>query len=349
MAAPSPAEPAAAALRAVQVTTPGDVPVLVEVAPREPGPGAVRIAVEACGVCHSDLLISAGYLPGTTFPVTPGHEIAGRIDALGAGVEGWQPGDRVAVGWYGGSCGRCDACRDGDAVLCPELAVPGVAYPGGYADSVVVPAVALAAVPDELTAAEAAPLACAGVTVFNALRRSAARPGDTVAILGLGGLGHLGVQFARKMGFRTVAIARGQEKQALAHQLGADTYIDSTVGAVAKALQSLGGAKVVLATVTNADAISATIDGLGRRGELVVVGVAAEPLQVNALQLLAGDRRIYAHSSGAAVDTQDTLRFAAQTGVRAWIEEAPLEDAADAVARMAGGKARFRMVLTTGR
>ncbi|MFD9125486.1 zinc-binding dehydrogenase [Kitasatospora sp. NPDC059571] len=265
----------------------------------------------------------------------------------GGGVEGWQAGDRVAVGWYGGSCGRCDACRTGDAVLCPQLAIPGVAYPGGYADFVVVPAMALAAVPDELTSAEAAPLACAGVTVFNALRRSAARPGDTVAILGLGGLGHLGVQFAQKMGFDTVAIARGPEKEALALKLGAAHYVDSTAGDVAAALQGLGGAKVVLATVTNADAMSATVDGLGRRGELVIVGIAGEPLQLSARQLLRGDRKVYGHSSGAAVDTQDTLRFAAQSGVRAWVEELPLEQTAAAVEKMATGRARFRMVVTT--
>ncbi|MFE6049292.1 alcohol dehydrogenase catalytic domain-containing protein [Kitasatospora sp. NPDC056446] len=336
-------------LRAVRVAAPEAPPELVEVPVREPGPGAVRITVEACGVCHSDLLIAAGLLPGTTFPVTPGHEIAGRIDALGDGVTDWRIGDRVAVGWYGGSCGRCDACRTGDGIHCDRLQVPGAAYPGGYADSVVVPAVALAAVPDELTAAEAAPLACAGVTVFNALRRSAARPGDTVAVLGLGGLGHLGVQFARAMGFRTVAIARGQEKGPLAHQLGAEHYIDSTAVDVARALLDLGGAKVVLATITNAAAMSAAIDGLGRRGELVIVGASPDPLTVGPLDLLNGDRRVYAHSSGTAVDTQDTLRFATRSGVRAWIEEVPLEDTAAAVARMADGRARFRMVVTTGR
>ncbi|RSS84153.1 alcohol dehydrogenase catalytic domain-containing protein [Streptomyces sp. WAC06614] len=353
-ASASPSARAAAAaptgpLRAVRVPEPGAVPRLTEVAAVEPGPGAVRVTVEACGVCHSDLLVAAGALPGTTFPVTPGHEIAGRVDALGAGVEGRQVGDRVAIGWYGGSCGHCDACRDGDAILCPDLAVPGAAYPGGYADSVVVPAMALAAIPDELTAVEAAPLACAGVTVFNALRRSAARPGDTVAVLGVGGLGHLGVQFARAMGFRTVAVARGQEKKDLARQLGAAHYVDSTGGAVAEQLQALGGAKVVLATVTDADAMSATVDGLGRRGELIIVGVSPDQLKITGLQLMHGDRRISAHSSGAAVDTQDTLRFAAQTGVRAWTEEVPLEATAAAVDRMTTGKARFRMVVTTGR
>ncbi|MGW2376698.1 alcohol dehydrogenase catalytic domain-containing protein [Kitasatospora sp. NPDC001683] len=349
MAATTPSASTDGVVRAVRIAAPGVDPELVEVPLREPGHGQVRIAVEACGVCHSDLLIAAGMLPGTTFPVTPGHEIAGRIDALGDGVEGWTVGDRVAVGWFGGSCGRCDACRDGDAINCAQLQVPGAAYPGGYADSVIVPADALAAVPDELTATEAAPLACAGVTVFNALRRSAARPGDTVAILGLGGLGHLGVQFAHAMGLRTVAIARGSEKEPLARKLGADHYVDSTAGSVAEALQALGGAKVVLATVTDADAMSATIDGLGRRGELVIVGVSSDQLTVSPLQLLTGTRKVYAHASGAAVDTQDTLRFAAQTGVRAWIEELPLEETGAAVAKMTSGQARFRMVVTTGR
>ncbi|MFJ3305902.1 alcohol dehydrogenase catalytic domain-containing protein [Streptomyces sp. NPDC086549] len=336
-------------LRAAQVATPDGTPALVEVARREPGPESVRITVEACGVCHSDLLISSGMLPGTTFPVTPGHEIAGRIDTVGENVTGWHVGDRVAVGWYGGSCGHCDACRDGDAVLCPELSVPGVAYSGGYADSVVVPAVALAKIPDQLTAVEAAPLACAGVTVYNSLRNTGARPGDTVAVLGLGGLGHLGVQFAQKMGFDTAAIARGQEKRDLAHKLGAAHYIDSTAGDVAQALQALGGAKVVLATVTNSDAMNATVDGLGRRGELVVLGVSPDQIKVTPFQLITNARKVYGHASGSAVDIQDTLRFAAQTGVRAWVEEMPLEETAAAVAKMAEGRARFRMVLTTGR
>jgi alcohol dehydrogenase len=334
--------------RAIQVATPGGEFTLVDTEIAAPGRGQVRITVQACGVCHSDLMIIGGALPGTEFPVTTGHEIAGRIDALGEGVTGWQAGDRVAVGWYGGSCGHCDACREGDGVHCPESQVPGAAYAGGFADSVVVPAVALAAIPDELTAAEAAPLACAGVTVYNALRRSAARSGDTVAILGLGGLGHLGVQFAAKMGFRTVAIARGAEKAKLAHELGAAHYIDSTVDNVAEALRALGGAKVVLATITDAKTMTASIDGLGRRGELIVAGVAPEPLQVTPWQLIGGGKKVYGHASGIAVDTQDTMRFAAQTGVRAWIEEVPLEQAGAAVGKMVSGQARFRMVLTTG-
>ncbi|HUR08227.1 MAG TPA: alcohol dehydrogenase catalytic domain-containing protein [Nonomuraea sp.] len=334
--------------RSMQVAQPGGDMSLVEVDTREPGPGQVRVTVEACGVCHSDAMITAGHIPGTTFPVTTGHEIAGRIAAIGDNVTGWSVGDRVAVGWYGGSCGHCDACREGDGVLCPELQVPGVAYAGGFADSVVVPAVALASIPDELTAVEAAPLACAGVTVYNALRRSSARSGDTVAVLGLGGLGHLGVQFASEMGFDTIAMARGPEKAALAHKLGASHYIDTATEKTADALRARGGAKVVLATVTNAAAMSATVDGLGRRGELIIVGVAMEPLGITPLQLVGGAKRVYGHASGIAVDTQDTMRFAAQSGVRAWTEEVPLEEAGAAFQKMLSGQARFRMVLTTG-
>jgi alcohol dehydrogenase len=315
---------------------------------REPGVGQVRVTVEACGICsHSDTLIGSGHFPGVTFPLTLGHEIAGRIDALGPGVTGWSVGDRVAIGWYGGSCGHCHACRTGDGIYCEELQVPAISYDGGYADFVVVPAMALAAVPDEITAAEAAPLACAGVTVFNALRRSAARPGDTVAILGLGGLGHLGVRFAAKMGFETVAIARGDRAE-LAGRLGARHYIDNATADVAKELQALGGAKVVLSTVPSGEAASATIDGLGLRGELVLAGLSLEKIEASLFQLGHGSRRVYGHFSGSAVDTQDTLRFAAQTGVRAWIEEAPLEDAGAAFAKVASGASRFRTVLVTG-
>ncbi|WP_329560870.1 alcohol dehydrogenase catalytic domain-containing protein [Kitasatospora sp. NBC_01266] len=335
--------------RAMQVAEPGTGFRLVQVDTPEPGPGQVRVVVEACGICHSDAMITGGHIPGTTFPVTTGHEIAGRIESIGEGVEGWQVGTRVAVGWYGGGCGYCDACREGDGVNCPRLRIPGVAYPGGYADAVLVPAVALARIPDGLTAVEAAPLACAGVTTFNALRRSSARAGDVVAILGVGGLGHLGVQFAARMGFDTVAIARGADKAELAHQLGAEHYIDSTGEDVAKALQRLGGAKVVLATVTNGAAMAATVDGLARRGELIIAGATADPLPISGLQLLGGTRRVYGHASGIATDTEQTLRFAAQTGVRPWTEEAPLEEAGAAFEKMLSGAARFRMVLTTGR
>ncbi|MFI6347594.1 alcohol dehydrogenase catalytic domain-containing protein [Streptomyces sp. NPDC050560] len=334
--------------RAMQTAEPGAAPQLVRAETREPGPAQVRIAVEACGVCHSDAMVIGGHLPGTAFPLVTGHEIAGRIDAVGDQVPGWEVGDRVAVGWYGGSCGHCDACRTGDGVHCPEVQIPGAAYPGGFADSVVVPAVALAAVPEGLTAVEAAPLACAGITVYNGLRRSAARAGDTVAVLGLGGLGHLGVQFARAMGFHTVAIARGAEKAEAAREFGAHRYIDSTAEDVATELTALGGAKVVLATVTNSAAMSDAFGGLGRRGELIVLGATPEGLDVNPLQLVNGGRSVRGHASGIAVDTQDTLRFAARSGVRAKVEEVPLERAADALERMLSGRARFRMVLTTG-
>ncbi len=334
--------------RAMQVAQPGGAFAPVWVDTPDAGPGHVRITVEACGICHTDALITSGQLAGVSFPVTTGHEIAGRIESIGAGVDGWQAGERVAVGWYGGSDGYCDACRDGDAINCPHLQVPGIAYPGGYADAVVVPSIALARIPDELAAVEAAPLACAGVTVFNALRRSDARPGDVVAILGLGGLGHLGAQFAAKMGFVTVAIARGAEKAKLARELGAEHYIDSTTHDVARALQDIGGAKVVLATVTNGEAMSATIDGLGRRGELIIVGATPDPLNLTGMQILGGMKRIAGHASGTALDTEHTLRFAAQTGVRPWIEQAPLEQAGTAFDKMLSGQARFRMVLTTG-
>lgn len=333
--------------RAMRVTEPGGGFGPADVPTEAPGPGHVRVAVEACGVCHSDGAVISGHMGGT-FPLTTGHEIAGRIDALGEGGADWSVGDRVAVGWYGGSCGTCDACREGDGVLCTRLQVPGLAYPGGFAESVLVPAVALAAVPDELTATEAAPLACAGVTVYNALRRSSARPGDTVAILGLGGLGHLGVQFAARMGFRTVAIARGADKEPLAGELGAAHYIDSAAQDPAKALLDLGGAKVVLATVPVASAMAAAFGGLARRGEMIIVGISMDALDLTAAQFMNGSKTVRGHASGIAVDTQDTLRFAAQTGVRPWTEEVPLAEAGAAFERMASGKARFRMVLTTG-
>src|SRR2546430_7748067 len=256
----------------------------------EPGPGQVRVTVEACGMCHTDAVLANGWLPGTVFPAVPGHEIAGRIDALGEGVSAWRVGQRVGVGWFGGSCGTCAVCRSGNFVDCPALQVPGVAYPGGYADAVVVPADALAAIPDELSAVEAAPLMCAGVTTYNALRNSVARPGDMVAILGLGGLGHLGVQYAAKFGFDTVAIVRGQEKAELARDLGARHYIDSTAQDVAQSLADLGGAQVVLATVTDSAAMSAAVDGLAPRGQLILAGASAESLRVNPLQLIMPSR-----------------------------------------------------------
>jgi alcohol dehydrogenase len=335
-------------VRAAQVPSAGARFELVERELPDPGTDHVRVTVEACGVCHSDADFVHAHFPGVQFPLVTGHEIAGRIDAVGDGVAGWEVGQRVAVGWFGGNCGRCVPCREGDFINCQNLQVPGWAYPGGYADAVVVPASALAAIPDELTAVEAAPMGCAGVTTYNALRHSIAKPGDLVAVLGLGGLGHLGVQFAAKLGFRTVAIARGQDKKQLATELGARHYIDSSDEDVAAALDALGGAKVVLATVPNADAMTATIGGLTHRGELVVLGATPDPIKVSPLQLITGSKTIHGHPSGTARDVEETLAFAVLSGVRAMVEQVPLEQAGDAFDRMLSGDARFRMVLTTG-
>jgi len=335
--------------RSMQVDEPGAALHPVEQEIRAPGAGHVRVTVEAVGVCHSDSLFIDGHMPGVPFPLVPGHEIAGRIDAIGDGVEDVAVGQRVAVGWFGGNCGHCVACREGDAINCAHLQTPGLSYPGGFAETIVVPASALARIPAELTAAEAAPMGCAGVTTFNALRRSAARPGDLVAILGLGGLGHLGVQFAAKLGFETVAIARGADKEALARDLGAHHYIDNATQDAAAALRALGGAKVVLGTVTNNAAMTDTLGGLTHRGELVVIGANPEPFQVSPFALLGGGHKMYGHASGTSREVEETLHFAALTGVRPLIEEVPLLDAGAAVERMLSGQARFRMVLTTGR
>ncbi|GGJ79827.1 alcohol dehydrogenase [Streptomyces camponoticapitis] len=309
----------------------------------------MRIAVEACGICHSDVPIIAGYVPGTTFPMTPGHEIAGRVEAVGAGVDEWQPGDRVAAGYIAGTCGHCDACRAGDGINCPEAQTPGVSYPGGFADTIVVPANGLARIPDGLASAHAAALACAGLTAFNAFRNSGATPGDLVAVLGLGGVGHLGVQLAGAMGFVTAVVTRGPQKAELARELGADHPIDSESRDAALALQELGGAKVVLASTTDAKAISSAVGGLGRRGELVVAGLPAENLEIGALDLIFGTKRVYGIISGTPLDREQTFRFALNTGIKPRIEELPLENAAEAYAKMLSGEARFRMVLTTGR
>ncbi|MFB7912944.1 alcohol dehydrogenase catalytic domain-containing protein [Streptomyces sp. NPDC056061] len=336
--------------RAAQVATAGGPFEIVEREVPQPGPGHVRVAVDACGICHSDVLFVDALVPGVRFPVVPGHEIAGRIEELGAGTEGaWQVGDRVAVGWFGGSCGHCTPCRQGDFVVCRYLKVPGWAYDGGYAETVVAPADALARIPDALAATEAAPMACAGVTTYNGLRRSAARPGDLVAVLGLGGLGHLGVRYAVAMGFETVAIARGAAKADFAGELGAHHYIDSMAStSVADALQALGGARVVLATAANSGAITATADGLAPRGELVVIGADAEPLGISPNQLLMTGRVVRGHPSGTAQDVQDTLAFSALHGIRPMTENVPLDEVAEAYRKMLSGAARFRMVLTTG-
>jgi D-arabinose 1-dehydrogenase-like Zn-dependent alcohol dehydrogenase len=334
--------------RVVQVSGPGEPLELVERELLEPGPGEVRIRVEACGVCHSDAFTVEGLMPGIQYPRVPGHEIAGRIDAVGEDTTPWEVGQRVGVGWFGGNCGHCDSCRRGDMISCPNGLVPGVAYDGGYADHVTVPKSALASIPDELSAEQAAPLLCAGITTFNALRESGAGPGDLVAILGIGGLGHLGVQFARRMGFETVAIARGTDKQPLAEQLGAHHYIDSTATDVAAALQELGGATTILATVTASDAMSAAIGGLRARGRMVVVGASPDPIQVPPFALIPGSTGVVGHASGTSKDSEDTMRFSALQDVRPSVETYPLEETAAGYARMMSGDARFRVVLTTG-
>jgi D-arabinose 1-dehydrogenase-like Zn-dependent alcohol dehydrogenase len=333
--------------RVVQVGRPNGALELVEREVPDPAPGSVRIEVEACGICHSDSFTKEGVWPGIQYPRVPGHEIAGIIDAVGTGVARWIQGQRVGVGWHGGHCGYCDSCRRGDFVTC-QIApqVPGITYDGGYAEYVIVPTSALAVIPEGLSAVDAAPLMCAGITTFNSLRNSGARPGETVAVLGVGGLGHLGIQFAAKMGFRTVAIARGRDKEPLARKLGAWDYIDSEARDPAAELVKLGGARVIVATVTSGKAMSAVIGGLGVNGKLIVLGAAAEPLQVSASLLIGGRRSITGWPSGTSIDSQDTLAFSALTGVRPMTEVFPLERAAEAYERMMSGKARFRVVLT---
>jgi len=334
-------------MRAAQVIRPKGPLEIVEREIPQPGTGHVRVKIAACGVCHSDAMTKEGLWPGIEYPRVPGHEIAGTIDALGGGIAGWKVGERVGVGWHGGHCGYCDSCRRGDFVTCQVAPqVPGIAYDGGYAEYMIAPAGTLALIPEELSAVEAAPLMCAGVTTYNSLRHSGARPGDLVAILGIGGLGHLGVQFAAKMGFRTIAIARGTDKEPLAKKLGASSYIDSKTQDPAAELHKLGGAKVVLATVTSADAMSAALGGLGVNGKLIILGAAAEPLQVPAIPLILGRRSILGWPSGSSIDSQDTLTFSLLTAVRAMTEAFPLERAAQAYEHMMSGKARFRAVLT---
>jgi D-arabinose 1-dehydrogenase-like Zn-dependent alcohol dehydrogenase len=336
-------------MRVVQVTRPKGSLELVEREIPEPGAGAVRIKIEACGVCHSDFFTKEGLWPGIQYPRVPGHEVAGIIDAIGKGVAGWTKGQRVGVGWHGGHCGHCDSCRRGDFVTCQiALRVPGIAYDGGYAEYMIVPAGALALIPEGLSAIDAGPLMCAGVTTFNPLRNSDARPGDLIAILGVGGLGHLGIQFAAKMGFKTVAIARGKDKEPLARKLGATHYIDSQAQDASAELAKLGSAKVILATVTSGKAMSTVLGGLGVNGTLIILGAADEPLEVDAGLMIGGRRSIMGCPSGSSIDSQDTLAFSALTGVRSMNEVFPLERAAEAYEHMMSGKARFRAVLTTG-
>jgi D-arabinose 1-dehydrogenase-like Zn-dependent alcohol dehydrogenase len=337
-------------MRAVQVTGPKKEFEIVEREIPEPAAGHVRVKVEACGICHSDAMTKEGLWPGVQYPRVPGHEIAGVIDALGAGVARWTKGQCVGVGWHGGHCGYCDSCRRGDFVTCQvALQIPGIAYDGGYAEYMIAPANALALIPNGLSAVDAGPLMCAGVTTFNPLRNSGARPGDLVAILGIGGLGHLGVQFAVKMGFKAVAIARGMDKEPLVRKLGAAHYIDSRAQDPAAELKKLGGAKVILATVTDGRAMSAVLGGLGVNGKLIVLGAAAEPLEVAGIPLILGRRSIMGWPSGSSIDSQDTLAFSALTGVQSMNEVFPLERAADAYEHMISGKARFRAVLTMER
>ena len=335
-----------ALMKTVQVSKPGGPLELVERPIPEPGRGQVRIKVEACGICHSDVLVKDGLWPGLQYPRVPGHEIAGRVDAVGADVAHWKAGQRVGVGWHGGHCFTCDACRRGDFILCRFEKVTSISFDGGYAEYMIAPAEAVAAIPDDLSAEEAAPLLCAGVTVYNPLRNSGARPGDLVAVQGIGGLGHLGIQCARRMGFRTVAIGRGGDKEPLARQLGAHEYIDTSAGTPADAIQRLGGARVILATAPDAKSISALIDGLAPGGRLVVVGVPTEPLSIDPPPLILARRSIQGWPSGTAKDSEDTLQFSALTGVRPMIERYPMENAAEAYDQMISGRARFRVVLT---
>ncbi len=333
-------------MKKVQLNRAGGSFELVEGPLKEPTAAHVRVKVQACGVCHSDSLTKDGLFPGIVYPRSPGHEVAGVIDALGEDTAPWRVGDRVGIGWHGGHCGRCESCRRGDFITCANLQVPGISYDGGYSEFVFAPKEALAHIPSELTPEEAAPLMCAGVTTFNALRNSGAGPGDLVAIQGIGGLGHLGVQFAAKFGFETVAIGRGGDKKSLALELGARTYIDTSSQDVTKELLALGGVRVILATAPDGKAMGGLIDGLGVSGRLVIVGASPEPFAVSSMQLLLMRKSIVGWPSGTAIDSEDTLKFAAANGVRPMIETFPLERAADAYDRMISGKVRFRSVLT---
>ena len=332
-------------MKTAQISTPGGDWELVERDIPEPGPGHVRVKVEACGICHSDVLVKEGLWP-VQYPRVPGHEIAGRIDAIGTNVAEWKQGQRVGVGWHGGHCFHCEQCRRGDFAMCVNRKVTGIDFDGGYAEYMIAPAAALAAIPDELPAEEAGPFMCAGVTVYNALRNSGARAGDVVAVHGIGGLGHLGVQYARRMGFETVAIGRGTDKEMLAKKLGAHHYIDSSTGDAVAELQRLGGARVILATAPNANAISALVDGLSVNGRLLVPAAPAEPLTISAMPLLMGRRSVAGWYSGTARDSQDTLKFSALSDVHPMIEKFPLSRVAEAYEQMHSGKARFRVVLT---
>jgi D-arabinose 1-dehydrogenase-like Zn-dependent alcohol dehydrogenase len=339
-------EVAIAQMKVAQVPAPGEDFQIVEREIPDPGAGHVRIKVQACGVCHSDVLTKEGAWPGIQYPRVPGHEVVGRIDELGAGVSEWTKGHRVGVGWHGGHDGTCLECRRGDFGNCRNHKIAGISYDGGYQQYMLAPAEALATIPESLSDAEAAPLLCAGITTFNALRHSGASPGDLVAVQGVGGLGHLGIQFANKFGYRVAAVGRGPENAALAKKLGASVYIDSRATNAAGALQEMGGARVILATAPSSKAMSGLFDGLGPNGKLMVIGADFEPLEVTPVQLISGSRTIQGWASGIPTDSEDTLRFAELTGVRPMVETYPLEKAAEAYARMLSGDAQFRVVLT---
>jgi propanol-preferring alcohol dehydrogenase len=332
--------------KAVEVSAPGVLRV-VERQVSEPGPGQVRLRVEACGVCHTDASTVTGTYPGLILPRVPGHEVVGRIEALGAGVSRWKIGQRVGVGLIAGEDGVCEPCRRGDAVNCQNPVVSGVTVDGGYAEVMIAEARGIASIPDELGSAEAAPLLCAGITTYNALRNAGLRGGDLVAVQGIGGLGHLGIQFARQMGFHTVAIGRGGEKEKLAKDLGAHVYMDTAVVDCAALLQRMGGARAILVTAPSGDAMGPLVSGLAARGKLIVVGVPPDPMQLSALPLVFGGRSVYGSLTGTAIETEDALAFSVLENIRPMIETVPLEEAADAYARMMQGKARFRMVLVT--
>jgi D-arabinose 1-dehydrogenase-like Zn-dependent alcohol dehydrogenase len=333
-------------MKAAQIPKPGGDFEIVEREMPKPGAEEVRIKVQACGVCHSDVLTKEGAWPGIQYPRVPGHEVAGIVDEVGTGVSEWKVGQRVGVGWHGGQDNTCPSCRKGDFRNCRNLKIPGISYDGGYQQYMVAPVTALVAMPESLSDTEAAPLLCAGITTYNALRHSGALPGDLVAVQGIGGLGHLGVQFAQKFGYKVAAIGRGAENAALARKLGASVYIDSAATNAAEALQKLGGAQVILATAPNSKAMSALIDGLGPNGKLIVVGATFDPIEVTPLQLISGSRSIQGWAAGTAADSEDTLRFAELSGVRPMIETYPLEKAGEAFERMLSGKAQFRVVLT---
>jgi D-arabinose 1-dehydrogenase-like Zn-dependent alcohol dehydrogenase len=337
---------ATAPMKVAQIPSPGADFQIVEREIPEPGVGQVRIKVQACGICHSDVLTKEGALPGIQYPRVPGHEVAGVIDELGAEVTAWKLGQRVGVGWHGGQDGTCVSCRRGDFRNCRNVKIPGISYDGGYQEYMVAPVEALAAIPDTLSAVEAAPLLCAGITTYNSLRHSGALPGDLVAVQGIGGLGHLGIQFANKFGYKVAAIGRGSENAALAKKLGASLYIDSKATNAAQELQKMGGAQVILATAPNSKAMSELIDGLGPNGKLMVIGATFDPIEVTPPQLIFGSRTIQGWAAGTPADSEDTLRFAELSGVRAMIETYPLEKAAEGYARMMSGNAQFRVVLT---